>query len=241
MIKNRLLLILLLFIAAGCSDSTQPIIEKVDTVPYDSNREPALIEQQEEEEIEQYIEFSLFDEQVLINLEMVPILNEYLKGVQDEEAAINEMKLEKLPLSEHQIYLMEFSCINDLCSYLLFNQNGENPAYLVADLAKTANTLISPDQTKIALHFSRINGKSEHLDNLVVVDLQEWKLSAWNNEPDGANILNYTWPFVAVEWLDDTTLTVRRPDILEPTSASISEWQELGGTKLISTHLHIAD
>ncbi|WP_249869948.1 hypothetical protein [Oceanobacillus saliphilus] len=236
MIK-KLRVISLFLIIAGCSTSSSNVIEKVDTVPIETEKEPALIEQHEEEEMEQYIEFFLDDEQVLVNLQMVPILKEYLSGSKHRQSAINDMKLDRLPLEDHQIYLLEFSCFHDSCSYLLFNQSGNNAAYLIADLAKSKNILISPDQSKVAIQFSRNGKQNLELDNIVVIDLIEWKVLSLNNETSEDNFLNYTWPYVGVQWMDDETLTVSVPDIIEPTSQHISEWNEVGGNVIINTYL----
>ncbi|WP_067730098.1 hypothetical protein [Oceanobacillus damuensis] len=239
MIK-KFIMISVLLVAAGCSSNSKAI-EKVDTVPLETEKQPALIEQEEEDEIEQYIEFFLNDEQVLINLQMVPILKEYLNGVKNRKATINEMKLERLPLDDHQIYLLEFSCFSEACSYLLFNQSGENPAYLVADLAKFKKMLVSPEESKVAIQFGRINNQNFETDHLVVTDLKQWKVLSLNNETNDANILNYKWPYVTVHWIDEESLNVNIPDVIEPSSQNFSEWSQLGESTLTETILTTGD
>ncbi|MFC4024274.1 hypothetical protein ACFOUV_10765 [Oceanobacillus longus] len=240
MIK-KLILISALLLITGCSNSSSKVIEKLDTNLNEPNQQPTLFEQRKEEKVEQFIEFPLEDEQVLINLEMVPILREYLNGVKSRTDSISEMKLEKLPLDNHQIYLLEFSCFHDACSYLIFNQTGENPAYLVADLAKSTNLLISPDQSKVALQFSRLNGQNMQLNNLVVIDLTNWQVLSLENETSDANILNYTWPYVTVEWIDEQKLTISTPDVLEPTYQHLSEWYGTNTKIRFDTTLSVAN
>ncbi|MBP2077941.1 hypothetical protein [Oceanobacillus polygoni] len=225
----------ILLLLTGCSGSTPAIIEKVDTVPDETEKDPVLIEQQEEEESEDFIEFSLEDEQILISLKMVPILNEYLNGVNNRKQAIYEMHLERISSEVHDIYLLEFSCVQDLCSYLIFHPTNEKLAYLVADIAKFSNFILSPDESKIVLHFSRFHSTDNNLDTIVVVDLANWKLLSLNNETSNDTILNYKWPFIYIEWVDNESITIVTPDIMEPTIELLTEWQQTNDSPTANT------
>ena len=227
--------LVILLLLTGCSGSAPAIIEKIDTVPDETEKEPVLIEQQEEEESEEFIEFSLEDEQILISLKIVPILNEYLKGVSNRKQVINKMHLERISAESHDIYLLEFSCVHDLCSYLLFHPTNEKLAYLVADIAKFSGSILSPNESKVVLHFSRFHASISNLDTIVVVDLDNWKLLSLNNEKSNDTILNYRWPFLSIDWLDNDSITIATPDIIEPTPELLTEWHEIEDGPTIHT------
>ncbi|WP_188454578.1 hypothetical protein [Virgibacillus oceani] len=227
MFKRVSLLFLLLLLLAACSKD-DPVIVKKGTKAADPNEEPELVEQKNKEDIDQFIEFALPDEKVMINLEMVPILNEYLYAMKDQEIAIEQMKMLKIDAIERDIYLLEFSCQKELCSYLLLDQSKENQAFLVADLAKAIQTKLSPDHSKILLQFNRETFLPVPLSDLVVIDLKNWQPVSLVNETNESKLLHFSWPIVTAEWLDDHTLTARIPTVTEPSANLLKNWQETG-------------
>lgn len=166
---------------------------------------------------------------------MVPILSEYLKGVSNRKQAINKMHLQRISAESHAIYLLEFSCVKDSCSYLLFYPTNEKLAYLVADIVKFNDFIFSPDESKVVLHFNRFHSIESNLDTVVAVDLESWKLLSLNNETGNDTILNYRWPFLSIEWLDNENITIATPDIIEPTLELLTAWHEFDDRLTIDT------
>ncbi|WP_099157892.1 hypothetical protein [Virgibacillus ndiopensis] len=227
MFKRLTLLFFICILLTACSKD-EPVIVKKDAKAADPNEEPELVEQKSNEETDEFIEFALPDEKIMINLEMVPILNEYLYATKDRKKAIEKMKMLRIDAIERDIYLLEFSCKNGLCSYLLLDQSKENQAFLVADLAKSIQTKLSPDHSKILLQFNRETALPIPLSNLVVIDLKNWELVSLTNDTNEAKLLHYSWPIVTAEWLDNQTITAMIPTVSDPTNDLLLQWQEAG-------------
>jgi len=161
-------------------------------------------------------------------LKRVPILNEYLRFINDQEKVVQEMDLIPIDLEEHTIYLLEFSCQNNLCSYLILDQSKDNPTYLVADLAKYVDSLLSPDRSTIILKFNRKTSLSLPLTNLVAIDLEQWDILSLKTQSSEKEYLNFTWPLSSISWIDKNTISAHRPIISVLTEESISKWKNSG-------------
>lgn len=234
--KKCLLGITILLLLSACANS-EPAIVKEETMP-EPDSEPELVEEEidDAEQVDEFIEFPLQDEQITVNLEMVPILSEYLSAIPDRKKEIEEMTIDRLHAKDESIYLLEFSCHNELCSYLLFSQEKEKQAYLLADLAKTSNIITSPDNTKLLFQFNREGSLPLSLANIVVIDIENWKTVSLSNYTNEANILDYTWPLLQAEWIDNETISVEKPSVIEPTDELIDEWlktEEASTTNII--------
>lgn len=213
-------LFLIIVLIVSCTDNMESDIEHVIPDPENTKSEPELIKEETEDDVEEYIEFFLDDEQVTINLRAMPILNNYLQGTSNRRKTIEEMELTRIYSDEESIYLLEFSCNNALCSYIVLNQNRENPSFLVADLARMLEIKVSPDKSKLLFLFERDTGPSQALKDIVVIDIEDWSQLPLVNETTDEQILNYKWPLKEVEWLDDETISVIRPDSIEPENPS---------------------
>ncbi|MGY0692174.1 hypothetical protein ACW2QC_05180 [Virgibacillus sp. FSP13] len=226
--KKRWILVLICFILlAACSKNSSAIIKK-DSPPTDPNENPELIEEESEDEVNEFIEFALPNEEVMINLEMVPILNSYLKATADRKKAIENMNMLQIQAETSEIYLLEFSCHNDLCSYLLLDQSKDNQAILVADLAKSVQSKLSPDKSRLFLQFNRETKLPLPLTDIVIIDLEQWKQLPLTHKTDDKQILDYNWPIITAEWVDNQQISASLPDIVEPASDAIHEWQQSG-------------
>ncbi|MFD1039043.1 hypothetical protein ACFQ3N_11680 [Virgibacillus byunsanensis] len=225
---KRILLVCVFLLITACSES-EPTVVKKETDPKNPNQEPELVEETKEDKTEEYIEFTLPDEQVMVHLEMVPILYEYIHATKNRQQAIEEMNMHRINVEETDLYLLEFSCHDELCSYLLLDQSKDNQAYLIADLAKLIQTKISSDSAKVLFQFNRTDTSLPlPLTDLVVVNLNQWEPVALINETNETVTLDYTWPIITVEWINDTTINALKPDIEEPTSELITQWQDNG-------------
>lgn len=234
---KTILIVASLILITACSH--QPVIEKVDSKQNHPNSEPALVEQVNKEEVDEFIEFWLDEEKIMINLKMVPILDEYLSAINDRQKVIEEMNIERIPVADNNIYLLEFSCENDRCSYIAFNQSQDKQAYLVADLAKSVGTFISPDQTKILFQFNRIKSPAISFDHLVVIDAETWEPITLDSDTNDVSILNYSWPFITIDWTDNETVTVTKPAIAQPTIKFIKDWKETTNRPTTEVILHL--
>jgi hypothetical protein len=228
--KKGFLLFVFLVLLTACSQEEKPVIKKINAPSGDSEKNPVLVEKQSEKEDEKetLLEFSLPEEQIIVNLDRVPILEEYLAGIPNPKAEIQQMKLDRVVMkNKDSIYLLQFSCHNGLCSHLLFDQSKEDSAFLLADLAALNDIIVSPDETKIALHFSRQLGEkgTPTLDKLIVMDLENWVIAPLETETTEIS-LDYQFPIIHANWTDNQSLTIDIPDIPEPSREdALLQWQ----------------
>lgn len=203
---KRMIIILFFALLIGCSNE-EPVIVKKETNTTDELR-PALIEEEKEEEIDALIEFTFPEEQVIINLKNIPILNEYLHTTDDKELAIQNMELIPIGLDEGDLFLLEFSCKNEHCSYLVLHQDTNKQALLVADLAQHSQVLFSPDDDKVLLQFDRRSESAALQTNFVVIDLANWQqIQLHTQEETRTQILNFQWPITADHWIDNQSIS----------------------------------
>ncbi|ASN05937.1 hypothetical protein [Virgibacillus necropolis] len=223
--KKCILLFGLLLLLIACQNEEQVIVKKKNVAPT-TKENPELVEQSSKDEVDEMVEFILPEEKVMINLEMVPILNAYLSAAKDRAKAVESMHLRPVPYDNGHLYLLKFSCVNESCSYLLLNKNEGNQAYLVADLAQSSKITLSPDSTKILLQFNRVDST---LSNLVVINILEWELLPLRNATNEMELLDYRWPILTSEWIDNQTVSISIPALDEPSSNLLAEWNESGG------------
>lgn len=220
---------LLFFIITACSDDNEEAITKADYISEDPVN---AAENEKDMDALEYIEFQHNEEQIIVDISKIPILHEFLRMHQHPQQAIRKMKLEKLELSLQDIYTLSFSCRNESCSYILLHQNQNKQATLVADMARFVSSYSSPDESKVALHFIRHGAETIPLSSLVVFDIVEWKPLSITKGETAPNILNYSWPFLSVEWLDEKNIAIAIPDLIEPNKESYDEWTMTEGNSV---------
>lgn len=236
---KKIWILLILIVIISCSQKNEAIVKR-DHSPEVETNTPELIEQRKEDRKEQQIIFSLPYEQITIDLAKIPILKEYLQWVNRPEEAVKKMNLIPIKSDEQTIYVLEFSCKNNYCSYLLLKEKDDLESHLVADMAQFKQSFLSPDREKILLQFQRIENFTLPLSNLIVVDLKEWNILPLKPDENSLQqtILPYKWPIIDVIWNDNETLSVYIPDLLELTDANIEQWKKTGKvTKEIIFHL----
>ncbi|WP_077325851.1 hypothetical protein [Virgibacillus siamensis] len=226
MLKKVMCFMLLLLLLAACSE--EPVIVKKDSPPENPDSNPAIVKKQTnvQDEAEKFVEFALPDEQIMINLEMVPILNVYLRTSKNREKAIREMNLSRIEADSKELYLLEFSCHKKLCSYLLLDKSKKNQAYLVADMAKSMQIQLSPDNDKIMLHFNRKQTTPVPLSDIVVIDLKNWVPLTLENKSTDEQLLGFKWPLISSYWFDNNTIEVVKPAVPKPTKSNMDKWQQ---------------
>lgn len=239
MLLKRLFGLGLLLVAVSCSNN-EPIIEKKEAAPAPDN-EPELVEETEKETVKEFIDFPLPDEQIRIKLDMVPILREYLQSAKNMQKEIENMKLTPIYVDQDTLYLLEFSCQMDLCSYLLLDQSKGNQAFLMADLAKFVKTEQSPDYSKIFMQFDRKTASSLPLSNLAVIDLENWQPVTLENTMNDSIMLDYTWPILEAEWADNQTVSISIPNIMEAEKDLLKGWQQSGKNETKNVFLTTED
>lgn len=236
---KKIWILLILIVIISCSQKNEAIVKR-DHSPEVETNTPELIEQRKEDRKEQQIIFSLPYEQITIDLAKIPILKEYLQWVNRPEEAVKKMNLIPIKSDEQTIYVLEFSCKNNYCSYLLLKEKDDLESHLVADMAQFKQSFLSPDREKILLQFQRIENFTLPLSNLIAVDLKEWNFLPLKPDENSLQqtILPYKWPIIDVIWNDNETLSVYIPDLLELTDANIEQWKKTGKvTKEIIFHL----
>lgn len=219
----RLAIFSVILLCIGCSNN-EPVMTKLENQQSEPTENPELVEENgEENETNEFIDFFLPEERVSINLKMVPILEQYLYAVQDRERAVNNMNLFPIHTENNTLYLLEFSCKNESCSYILIDQSKDNPAYLVADLANFIQFEFSPNMEKIFFKFNRKTDFPISLTHIIIIDLNTWtKL-----QPHPASSLNFSRPILDVSWVDDENISLVLPLISELTQENIQEWDRL--------------
>ncbi|MRH41855.1 hypothetical protein GH741_04105 [Aquibacillus halophilus] len=230
--KNGWLLFVLIFFLMGCSSEESPAITKKDVVSEEPSSKPELIENEtkenNEQQIEMLLEFNLPSEQVTINLEEVDILKEYLSGVSDTQQQISNMKLTPINLQLNEtLYLLQFSCYNDNCSYLLLDQNEDGRSFLVSDLSKLLKFSLSEENNKLLMIFRRVSIVNETLiqkDNLVVMDIDSWVKLPYSSSTGEKFTNNYQTPILDAIWNEDDSITVTVPNVDSPTEENLMEW-----------------
>jgi hypothetical protein len=213
--KKALGFLFLFLILSACSKS-EPAIVKVDPPSEVVTKEPELVEEvSDNEEVDEYIEFKLDDEVLRLNLKQIPILNAYLHAARDRQAIIEKMDIHRIiDKEENDIYLLEFSCQDNECSYLLLNQNIQNAGFLVADFATFENFILSPEESKLLLKFNRESNQDYPLSNIVVIDLEKWEILGLKNNTITNNLFDYNWPIFSANWVDEETIAIAVPDTL---------------------------
>lgn len=223
--KSLGFLFFLMLILAACSNE-QPAIVKVETPPENTKDEPELIEEiTENEKVDEYIEFTLEEEVVRVNLNQIPILSSYLHAAKDRQRVIETMDFQHLlNKDDNDIYLLEFSCNQmEHCSYLLLDHNSENTDFLVADLAKYEEFILSPEETKLLIKFSRDTSQGYFVSNIVVIDLEEWTIMSLENDDITTNLLDFNWPILSVGWMDEESISISVPDALPTNTEQLDE------------------
>jgi len=224
---HSLIIIISMIVLTACSDSNDAVIEKVESAEATEMKEPVFIEEldEEEEQIDQFIEFSLEEEQLTINLEKVPILEHFLEGAKNRNEALEQMVMQRLPIENYQIYLLEFSCVNEKCSYIIFNQDERNSAMLLADVSTYSTYYVSPNQQNLMIEFIR-EQDNVPMSHLIPIDIDEWsRVSLIMSEGDDT-IIEYTRPITGVEWINDHEITVQTPHIDDFTPETYRSWNE---------------
>lgn len=204
-------MIFLLFIVA--CETEEPMIIKKDE-PINTTIDET-VEEANEQEDEQKIIISLADENVQLNLNKIPILAEYLSLAKNKTIAIQQLNLIPLQTSEQTIYLLEFACQNNHCSYLLIDENEKHSSILLADLAKYDDAFFSPDESLLAIKFRRNQDNSLSMGHVTIISLDQWKTVPLMNESEHSHVLHYRSPILSLTWIDDTTISVQTPRIPE--------------------------
>ncbi|WP_026771431.1 MULTISPECIES: hypothetical protein [Sediminibacillus] len=228
----------LLFVMAvsACSNNdSQPVVVKSEEQTDATEKKPVLVEKDTEEnddisgQEEMLLEFTLPNEQVVIDLNQVTILKHYLSAVADREAEIEDMALTRVDIPDKDtIYLLEFSCRADACSYLLLNQQEEGGSYLAADLAMFKSASISPENDLLLLLFNRKEpGLETELtkDKMVIVDLEQMSRQRTLMDSGEPFKNEYHWPVLSATWKNNQVLSVTIPAISD-TEESLENWYQ---------------
>ncbi|QTM99236.1 hypothetical protein ERJ70_07930 [Sediminibacillus dalangtanensis] len=231
-----LFLIGLSFVMAGsaCSDDdAQPVMVKSEEHADATEKKPVLVEKDTEEKDEDsepeemLLEFTLPNEQVVIDLNQVTILKHYLSAVPDREAEIEDMSLTRVDIPDKDtIYLLEFTCREDSCSYLLLNQQEEGGSYLAADLAMFKSASISPENDLLLLLFNRKEPGLEtdiSKDKMVIVDLEQMSRQRTLMDSGEPFKNEYHWPVLSASWKNNQVISVTVPAI-SGTEESLETW-----------------
>ncbi|WP_238472095.1 hypothetical protein [Oceanobacillus alkalisoli] len=194
---------------------------------------------QDPEDIEEYVEFTIDEEIISLSIRDIPILHQFLQVQKKPQQAISDMELKKYVLGMEEFFILCFSCYDKQCSYLLLHPDQNKSAFLVADMASYVNHTFSPDATKVAFHFNRPGEAHLVPSHVIVFDLKEWTAVTMRNEGDEAFGLGFTWPIFSIEWSDDSSLAIDFPDLNEPTEEALDAWTTLEEPPFITETYHL--
>ncbi|WP_138415148.1 hypothetical protein [Aquibacillus sediminis] len=240
-------LILPLTLIACSNDEQAPTIEKDDVQTEESDPKPSIVEKPKQNEtdkpVKTVLEFKLPNEVVSIHLDGVPILQQYLSSVENRQQAADKMTLTPLNVPEKDdLYLLEFSCIENKCSYLLLDREQDGRSFLIADLAKFANMHVSPNQEKLLFIFNR-NPFQKDNNDIVTSKIAVMDLKKWESTPVATTnhlvIRDYMWPIQNSKWLDNQTISIDIPALEGPTNETLEQWFKSNKeTKTIKLNIH---
>ncbi|QDP40014.1 hypothetical protein [Radiobacillus deserti] len=225
--KHSIVCVLFLLILSACSNSDQEVaitkksVKTDETVQEDPVLEDTSMDSEEEKMV---LEFTLPNEQIIINLEHVPILSQFLRGVNDQKAVIRDMELIKLEVSKQPYYLLEFACYQERCSYLLLDQSGNGQSFLLTDLARYKQMAPSPDNTKMLFLFERKKTKNQttlFTHQVQIFDIEEWKPVKVETEEYS---LDYSLPILNASWENDEQIELSIADVSSLESPTLEYW-----------------
>lgn len=222
--RMRLILVLLVIFLFGCSKEAPIIIQEESESLNETFID--LVEEFDKEERIQYLEFTLIDQQISLNIDKIPILRNYLENHIDQEQAIQEMQLTQIVKHTlDNVFLLSFACENKMCSYLLINTDHEY-SQLLADQANIIKIKPSPDQSYLFFQFDRKS--SQHpwsTSKLIMIDLEKWEEIPIEVVNEPLMTLNtFQWPIHEIDWINDSEVTVTIPDIETATTENLTEW-----------------
>ncbi len=224
---NKIFVSLLLFIfLTGCS-SEPPIIIQEATDTISENSIDIEKEYTDEEQI-QFLEFTLSDQIISLNINKIPILYNFLENHNDKDQAIQEMQLIQILKDKFDsIFLLNFACQESACSYVLINTKTES-SQLLADQAQIVKIKPSHEESYLLIQFERqLLNKNWLTSKLVIFDLEKWEEVILTEDDNNMTSLHsFRWPILNVEWLSDDELEITLPDIDFPTTTTLADWYE---------------
>ncbi|WP_067839882.1 hypothetical protein [Amphibacillus sediminis] len=191
--------------------------------------EPDLADQDDEEDIsdmQQFIEFTLTDQQISLHIDQIPILSNFLAQHSNRRAAIEDMQLTQIAEEGlDSLFILSFACSDNGCSYLLLNTETEQ-SILLADDAQISQMLPSPEQNKLLIIFERY-ANTQAINKMVIFDLLSWTDSQLaTDNPELLPVNKFRWPIYDANWLDDSTVEVEIADIEQPSKDLLKDWYE---------------
>lgn len=227
MIKRILVLFLIIILFTSCAKK-EPMIVKKEVADNNDIDNLEHVTMDMEEPDKEFIEFTLEDEVITVNIQAIPILQNYLSVAPDKDHVLEKMNL--IPVqneNDYTLYILEFSCENNQCSYLLLDGDKKHKAYLVTDIAKLVQYQVSPKDEYVFFEFDRLTEFTIPVSHLVVFHIEEWNevnLQSTYTQ----NILHYTFPFEVNGWINDDTISISKPLIKQLTSQNLIQWRQLG-------------
>lgn len=224
---NKVFVTLLLFIfLTGCSREPPIIIqEATDTI---SENSIEIEEEYTDEEQIQFLEFTLSDQIISLNINKIPILYNFLENHNDKDQAIQEMQLIQILKDKFDsIFLLNFACQESACSYVLINTKTES-SQLLADQAQIVKIKPSHEESYLLIQFERqLLNKNWLTNKLVIFDLEKWEeVILTEDDHNMTSLHSFRWPILNVEWLSDDELEITLPDIDFPTTTTLADWYE---------------
>ncbi|WP_181349045.1 hypothetical protein [Thalassobacillus sp. CUG 92003] len=159
----RWMAIISILSVTGCSSQTPS-----------TQSESMKINQEETDESEpvsseKMVEINVGENIYSIDLIDFPILDHYLTSNSDSDAQLNHMSFKSVGAEVNpHLYLTEFACYEDNCSYMIIDFIQEKST-LLTDLSQFISLQFSPDQTNLALNFKKVTDRLQ-THQLFVID-----------------------------------------------------------------------
>ena len=227
---KKILTLFLLCLLVGCSKQP-PIVVQEDVEPTDETSIKFIEEVQDnDDEILQFLEFTITDRIVTLNINDIPILSNYLKQHTDKETAIQEMQLiQMMSANFDTIFLLSFACQANSCSYLFINTETAE-SQLLADQAKVKKIEPTEDLEHLLVVFKRpLRNFPWDAHKLVVFETDGWtNVVLTEAEQELISLHGFRWPILNTTWLNDRELEITLPSVAVPSPAALTEWYESG-------------
>lgn len=224
---KKYLLFLLFIILVGCSKEP-PIIIQEFADPTDETSIDFVADEFSDVESNQFLEFTLSDQQISLNTDKIPILSSFLKSHNDRDQAVQDMQLSQILKDKFEsIFLLSFACQDNSCSYVLINTES-GYSKLLADQARTVKINASPDESYLFIQFERqLRTNPKVTNKLFVLDLNTWEeVTLTYEDKNMTSLHSFRWPILDARWHNNDELEIILPDLDIPSTTTLANWWE---------------
>lgn len=165
-------------------------------------------------------------ETIVISVQDLPVLRNYLDGQEDRLTEIERMHYVILDSSRLEKYvLIQYGCGNKQCSTLLVKIYGSNLSSISLADGIYQDYRISPDQSKALLRYGYHESAEVIRHTVIVLNLDSMESIPFHTDAATNEYRDTpTWPIEDMDWIDDDKFTLEIADIDLSTFEALQEW-----------------